>query len=238
LGNLHDIGWRNLETVGGNMGLGDAGLKAVLDKYQLQVVGAHEGMDEARWESVLDRSKLLGQHFVGASTFGPPGLDTLDHVLATAANLDKLGQAAHARGLKFYVHSHSTELKQRFEYDLKGNGHPRMLTAWEIVAARTDPRYVSFEVDIHWARVGMGLDHFDDLLEFLKAHRSRIVLLHIKDTTADGKIADLGLGTTDWRRVVAAAGSQVQYYLWEFDGPPKPLDSARIAFAYMTCGMR
>ncbi len=37
-----------------------------------------------------------------------------------------------------------------------------MASAWEIVAANTDPRYVHFEVDIHWARVGIGLDKFDE----------------------------------------------------------------------------
>ena len=236
LGALHEIGWHNIETVGGNLGLGDAGLKSALEAHHLQVVAAHESLNEPGWESVLDRAKLLGQPFVGSGVFGPPGLNTLDNVLATAANLNKLGQVAYARGLKFYIHSHQDEFRHQFSYDIKGNGHPQMLTAWEIVAANTDPRYVSFEIDIHWARVAMGVDHFEDVLKFLRAHRSRVVLLHIKDTTADGRIADLGRGTTDWRRVLAAAGPQVRFYIWEFDDPPQPLESARIAYDYMTCG--
>ena len=117
-------------------------------------------------------------------------------------------------------------------------GRAETATAWEIVAAKTDPRYVSFEIDVHWARLANGLENFDDLLAFLQKHRNRIVLLHIKDTAPDGKIADLGRGTTDWRRLIAAAGPQIAYYLWEFDGPPAPMESARIAYAYMTCGRR
>jgi len=238
LGELHDIGWRNIETVGGNLGIGDAGLKSALETHQLQVVAAHESLNQPGWESVLDRARLLGQTFVGSSVFGTPGLDTLDNVLATAANLNKLGEAAHARGLKFYIHSHRDEFTHQFSYDVKGNGHPQLVTAWEIVAARTDPRYVSFEIDIHWARLAMGVDRFDDLLKFLRAHRSRVALLHFKDTAADGRIADLGRGTTDWRRVLAAAGPQVQFYIWEFDNPPQPLASAKIAYNYMTCDSR
>jgi sugar phosphate isomerase/epimerase len=232
---LHAVGWRNIENFGGDWGLGPAGYKAALDRHGLHAIGAHESLDDAGWSAVLDRAKTLGQAYVGSGGYGQPGLDSLEHVLATADHLNRLGRAAAARGLKFYVHSHQDEFKRTYPYDLDGDGRPEAHTAWEIIAARTDPRYVSFEVDVHWARVAMGLDRFEALLTFLQAHRDRIILLHVKDTAPDGKIADLGRGTTDWRRLIAAAGPQVAYYIWEFDRPPQPLASARIAYAYMTC---
>jgi sugar phosphate isomerase/epimerase len=234
-GVLQRDGWRNVENFGGDWGQGAAGYKAALDRHGLRVVASHETLDDASWPAALDRAKTLGQTYIGSGNYGQPGLDTLEHVLATAAHLNKLGEQAAARGLKFYVHSHETEFANTFSYDLNGDGRAETATAWEIVAARTNPRYVNFEVDIHWARRAMGLDKFDDLLAFLRKHRSRIVLLHIKDTTPDGKIADLGRGTTDWRRLIDAAGPQIGYYLWEFDMPPSPGESSKIASAYISC---
>ena len=35
--------------------------------------------------------------------------------------------------------------------------------------------------------------------------------------------------------VFAAAGPTVRYYIWEYDNPPDPVASARIAYRYLTC---
>lgn len=238
LARLHTIGWRNIENFGGAGGLTDAQYKAAADRNQIQFVAGHENLADEGFAGVLARAKLFGQTYVGSGNYGQPGLDTLENVLATAAHLNELGRQAAAQGLKFYVHNHQVEFKNTFSYDLNGDGRPETVSAWEIVEAKTDPRYVNFEVDVHWAKVAMGVEKVDDLLNFLQKHRSRIVLLHIKDTAPDGKITDLGRGTTDWRKVMAAAGPQVGYYLWEFDGPPAPFQSAEIAYRYMTCARR
>lgn len=236
LGALSAIGWRNIENYGGNWGLGDAGFKAMVDRHRLNIVAAHEATEDAGWTAVLDRAKTLDQTYVGSGNYGLPGLTTLEQVLQTAAHLDKLGAAAAARQLKFYVHNHQSEFTNVFPYDIDGDGRTERVTAWEIVAARTDPRYVNFEIDVHWARLAHGVDRFEDLLAFLQKYRSRVVMLHVKDTAPGGEIADLGRGTTDWRRIVSAAGPQVAYYLWEFDRPPNPLQSAKVAFDYISCG--
>lgn len=235
---LQAIGWKNVENYDGNWGLGDTGYKAVLDRHGMKMVASHDSLDDASFPAALDRAKLLGQTYIGSGGYGQPGLDTLDNVLATAAHLNKLGQMAAARGLKFYVHNHQLEFKNTFPYDLDGDGKTETVSAWEIVEAKTDPRYVNFEIDVHWAHLAMGLDKYEDLTAFLAKHRKRIVLLHIKDTAPDGKIADLGRGTTDWSRIVAAAGPQIGYYLWEFDRPPNPMESAKIAYAFMSCGKK
>ena len=233
---LQAMGWRNIENFGGNWGQGDAGYKAIADRHGLKFVAAHETNVEAGFPEAIDRAKALGQKYIGLSQWGGPGLTTLEQVLGTAAHVNAMGKMAADRGLIFYLHNHQDEFKNKFSYDITGDGKPEMVTAWEIVAAKTDPRYVSFEVDVHWARMAMGLDKYPELLSFLRQHRDRVVMLHVKDTTADGKITDLGRGTTEWDKVVAAAGPQVAYYLWEFDGPPNALESARIAHDYLACG--
>jgi sugar phosphate isomerase/epimerase len=113
-----------------------------------------------------------------------------------------------------------------------------MTSAWEIVAANTDPRYVHFEVDIYWAREAFGAGETQELLNFLKRYRDRIVLLHMKDMAPSGAVADLGHGTTNWHEVIDAAGPAVRYYIYEFDLPANPARSAQIGFEYLTCNRK
>jgi len=232
---LRRIGFRRIERFAGTLGLPAERYAEIAQRHGIALAASHETLSASRWEAVLDQAKALGQTHVGSGNFGVPGLQTLEKTLKTAANLNRYGEAAAARGLRFYVHNHEQELQQTFAYDLDGSGKETQVSAWEIVAANTDPRYVKFEVDVHWARLGLGLERFDALLDFLRRHRDRIELLHVKDTAADGTIADLGAGTTNWPAVFEAAGPGIRYYLWEHDETGEPLKSAEIAYRYLRC---
>jgi sugar phosphate isomerase/epimerase len=232
---MHAIGFRNMEGLGDRLPAPLAAYGTLLAKDGLDQIGSHRPLDAARWNAILDEAVALGQKDIGAPGFGEPGIGSLKDTLATAANLNRFGAAAAAKGLRLYVHNHDEEIKTKYPYDIDHNGHPHLVSAWEIVAANTDPRFVHFEVDVHWTRVGFGLDHFADVLAFLRAHRDRIAFLHVKDTTANGQITDLGKGTTDWPAVFAAAGPQIRAYIWEYDDDPDPFASAEIAYRYLSC---
>lgn len=229
------IGYRNIEgfdLIGAD---NPAAYAKLLKDNGLQAVASHANLAKDKWPATLAAAKARGQRFIGSGGFGAPGLDTLDHVLETARNLNALGEAAAAEGLTLYVHNHTGEFDSRFLYD-HGDGKPVMTSAWEIVAANTDPRFVQFEVDIFWARLAFKPDRLDDLLAFLTKYRSRIALLHMKDMAPNAAVADMGAGTTDWRRVIEAAGPQIAYYIYEFDFPSDPAKSAKIGFDYLGCG--
>ncbi len=230
------IGFRKMEGLGDRLPVPQAAYKILLQKAGIDQISSHRPLDAARWPASLDEAVALGQSHAGAPGFGEPGIGSLKDTLATAANLNKFGAAAAAKGLRFYVHNHEDEIRTKYSYDIDHNGHPRLVSAWEIVAANTDPRLVHFEVDIHWTRVAFGLDHFQDVLAFLRKYRGRIEILHVKDTAADGAITDLGKGTTDWPAVFEAAGPAVAYYVWEYDGDPAPFESAKIAWQTLRCG--
>jgi sugar phosphate isomerase/epimerase len=232
LGKLHDIGYRNVENAG-IFGMTPTAFKALLAKHQLKMVGSHGSLDPATFDKTIQDALDAGQGpLIGSSGFGPPGLGSLENTLATAKNLNALGQKAAAKGLHLYLHNHTGEFDAKYPYDINHDGKLVPTTAWEIVAANTDPRYVNFEVDVHWARRAFG-NNQDAMLNFIRKYSDRIILFHIKDTGGD-KIVDLGTGDTDWP-LVYAAGKKVQYYIFEYDNPPDPLKSAEIAFNYMTC---
>lgn len=53
-----------------------------------------------------------------------------------------------------YVHNHTGEFDARFPYD-PGDGKPVPTSAWEIVAANTDPRFIQFEIDVFLGSSGI-----------------------------------------------------------------------------------
>jgi len=234
---LHAIGYKNAELAG-LFGQPVDVVRPLLDKHQIKVIGNHGQFttDLSAWATTLADAQALGQGpMIGSAGYGPPGLaGGLANVLATAANLNKLGEAAAARGLQLYMHNHAAEITTRYEYDVDKDGKPESASALEIVATNTDPRYVHFEIDVHWARMAFD-NREEELLAFLKRLSGRIVALHVKDTTADGKITDLGAGITDWPKVYAAAGPGVRYYIWEYDGAPEPMKNAETAYRFMRC---
>ena len=189
----------------------------------------------ATWPAVLDRAVAMRQTFVGSGDFGQPGIDTLENTLATAANLDRMGAEARGRGLRFYVHTHQREFTNKFSYDLNGDGVAETVTVFDIVAARTRPENVAFQIDLGWAYAAFGPDAQPDLLATLRRYRNRIALLHIKDLGANRRPTDLGAGVVDLTALIEAAGPQIQYDIWESDHPPKPKESAAIAYKHMTC---
>ena len=91
-------------------------------------------------------------------------MDTLEDALAIAKNLNEVGKKAGARGLKVYGHNHDAEFRTKLPYDVNGDGVTEMVPAIEVVMLNTDPRYVTFEIDVHWAYEGLGHEHFGDLV--------------------------------------------------------------------------
>jgi sugar phosphate isomerase/epimerase len=233
---MRAAGFHHFERFGDTLGEAVPDYAATARRSGQTVIGSQGTLDPAQWEAAMDAAVALGQTEIGAAGFGAPGIDTLAHTLLTAARLNALGKRAAARGLRLYVHNHTQELTTKFPYDLGKTGTVRPVSAWKIVAATTDPRYVHFEIDVHWASVAFGVRNTGALLAFLRKYHDRIDLLHVKDTAADGKITDLGAGVTDWPAVFRAAGSGIRHYIWEYDNVPDVFRSAAIAHRFLRCG--
>jgi sugar phosphate isomerase/epimerase len=234
---MRSIGYQSMERFGGTLNLAPERYQELVSKSGIRVVSSHDPLDAEQAQETFGRARSLGQTYVGSWGFGDIGLDTLDNVLATAARLNEFGKAAAAAGLRLVIHNHEAEFLARYPYDVDvdvdGSGTTRTVSAWEIVATNTDAELVHFEIDLHWARLALGSEAA--LLQFLRTYRDRIELLHVKDTAADGSIAELGQGIGDWPSIFAAAGPQVRFYIWEHDQAREPLRSARIAYRYLRC---
>jgi sugar phosphate isomerase/epimerase len=72
-----------------------------------------------------------------------------------------------------------------------------------------------------------------DPVEFLKSHKDRINLIHLKDMEPDGKtFAEVGEGIIDFKPIFDAGDTgMVEWYIVEQDICKRPsLESARLSF--------
>jgi sugar phosphate isomerase/epimerase len=231
---LSEIGYRRVEPFTFN-GLTAAQFKALLDRYDLKAPSRHGDVSITNFAGTLADSKTLRQKFVGSGGFPTPGIGSYEHTLATAIVMNELGRRSVRNGTgKFYGHNHQQEFRTRYVDPTTGETK----SAWQILVENTDPRYVTFQLDVLWATDG-GADPVDLLRRFGR----RIFSLHVKDginvaDPANATPVPMGQGEMVFEPILRAAERHAKYYIYEQDPPfgdPSfdPFASAQAGFDYL-----
>jgi sugar phosphate isomerase/epimerase len=204
--------------------------RAILDEHGLEVSSSHGSTDLGSWPATVAYAVALGQDYIGSGGMGG-SYGTYEEAVATAAHVNELGRYAHEHGLeKIVLHNHQGELTTRFT----DPGTGETVSAWEVIEENTDPRYVTFELDVGWAA-----DAGIDVPAWIEEHGDRIELLHIKDAVnvdAEGDMRQvaLGRGELDLPAIIAAAEPYVEYFTYEWDDAPSFQTSAE-SYRYLRC---
>ncbi len=232
LAELSDIGYQNVEPFGGTYeGRTAAEFADLLGRYSLKAPTSHGSTNEAQFGETLAYAKVIGQKYTGSGGSASPGIGTYENTLATAQALNRLGEMSKKAGTgKIFVHNHQGEYTNQFADPETGE----MKSAWEILVENTDPRYVTFQLDVLWAA-----DAGVDVVKLIEEHGDRIELLHVKDGFLNGDAraipTDVGEGDIDWAPVLDAAQGTVKYYVVERDGAPATREFAEDSFNFLTC---
>ena len=216
LATLADLGYTSVEPFGGLYGNVDA-LAAGLARHKLAAPSGHFSIDmlETDFSTAVANAKLLGMHLVIVPNLLAP-LRPVDAAgwQQFGARLALLRRKLAAEGLAFAWHNHDFEMRA-----LPGGSAPLD----HILGA--DPE-LKWQADIGWI-IRAGGDPF----ALFAKYGSQIAALHVKDIAAphypvveDGW-ADVGHGTIDWAKVMAAAPKDALLVI-EHDNPA---DFARFA---------
>jgi sugar phosphate isomerase/epimerase len=148
----------------------------------------------------------------------------------TAADFNRFGEAAAARGLTFFYHVHG------FEFRPNDQG----TTPFDVLVEETDPQNVKFEMDVFWTALP-GVDP----AALLRKYPDRWELMHVKDMKKGWPLGDhsgqapaeadvpVGTGQIDYAGVLrAAAEIGVDRYYIE-DESTTPLDNIPLSIDYL-----
>jgi sugar phosphate isomerase/epimerase len=231
---LSDIGYENVEPFTFN-GLTAAQFKALLNRYDLKAPSRHGDVSITNFATTLRDSKTLRQKYVGSGGFPTPGIGSYENTLATAIVMNELGRRSVRNGTgKFYGHNHQQEFRTRYVDPVTGETK----SAWQILVENTDPRYVTFQLDLLWATDGGA-----DPIELLRRFGDRIFSLHVKDginvaDPANATPVPMGEGEMVFEPILRVAERHVRYFIYEQDPPfgdPTfdPFASAEAGFEYL-----
>jgi len=153
---------------------------ALVKKYGMTIISSHarakfdvkdEAGSLAAWGKLFDDHKVLGCKYV----IFPMNMwsNTVEALKAECALMNKVGDEANKRGIKFGYHNHS------FEFATVP-GTDQMYE--DFLIANTDASKVFFQMDVYWVTQGQ-----QSPVEYLKKYPTRFKVLHIKDDYVIGE---------------------------------------------------
>jgi sugar phosphate isomerase/epimerase len=117
-------------------------------------------------QSVADRAKILGANYVMCAWIPhKSGNFNLDNAQKAVDDFNRSGKILKENGITLCYHIHG------YEFHPYENG-----TLLDYIIQKTNPEYVSFEMDIMWAHFGGG-----DPVSLLNQYGERWKLMHLKD---------------------------------------------------------
>lgn len=217
LDSIQAFGITELEG-GPQKGMSNEELKKQLDKRNIKMPSIGAGYDQlvANPQETIETAKTLGAHFVMVAWI-PHEKNNFNIEVAkkAVADFNKAGKILKEHGITLCYHNHGYEF-------LPYEGG----TLFDYIVKNTDPKYVSFEMDLLWTAFPG-----QDPAALLNKYGSRFKLIHLKDlrkgvkgdntggTPVTNDVA-LGTGQIDIPAVLKAAKKAgVQHYFIEDESP-------------------
>ncbi|TCC99575.1 sugar phosphate isomerase/epimerase family protein [Pedobacter hiemivivus] len=153
-------------------------------------------------ENVIKTAKILGAEFVRIPSI--PHKDAIDSNIIKKAVVDfnVFGKKLKESGLSFCYHNHGPEF-------VPGGAFFKE-SLFDYLVQKTDPKYVSFEMDVLWVLVP-GYNP----IEYLNKYPKRFKLMHLKDRPkSGGENVALGTGQIDMNDLLKTAKKTAVRYFY------------------------
>ncbi len=199
-------------------------IRSMLDERGMKCSSFGVSMGDAlnKTDQVGENAKTLGASFVRVAWIPHTGPFTLELAQKTAQEFNQIGKALKEKyDLTFCYHNHG------FEFEPYGEG-----TLFDYLAQNTDPKYVSFEMDILWT-----FFPGQNPAQLLEKYGNRFKLMHLKDlkkgvqgnmsgtTSVENDVA-LGTGQLNIPEIMKAAKkAKIQHYYLEDESSRYPVQT-------------
>jgi sugar phosphate isomerase/epimerase len=190
-------------------------LRKMCDERGIKCSSYGVGYDDLinKTDEVAKAAKILGASYLRVAGIPHNGTFTLDNAKQAIADFDKYGKILKEQyGLTFIYHNHG------FEFEPYEDG-----TLYDYLVKKTNPKYVSLELDILWA-----FFPGQDPAQLINKYGNRYKALHLKDlkkgvitgsksgSTPQDNDVILGTGQIDLPTVIEAAQKAgVKHYYME-----------------------
>ena len=220
------VGYGEVEFAG-YFGHAPREVRGWLDAAGLTAPAVHVGMQDltgAGLEAAIEAAAVVGHRWLVLPSL-PQELRTADGYHEVAEMLNAAGEVSAGAGLRVGYHNHA------FEFELVAGAVPGSeVTGYSVLVEHLDPGLVDLEIDFHWSAVGGA-----DAAALFADHPGRFQLCHVKDLTADGRMADVGAGEIDWAALFALSSQAgLRHYFVEHDQPADPLASVTASYRYLS----
>lgn len=220
---IRAMGYTDVELLWtfGNFGRTPAQVRDALANAGLRASSAHISPAAVLvgWERSLETARLLGHEMLVVPSFTVDTSRTLDDWKEWAERFNRAGEVARRAGVWLAFHNEP--------------GHQRPIDGrvpFEVFAESTDPSVVRLQLDVGNMVMGGGDPH-----DFLARHGARCWSFHLKDVIADRtRDTELGMGTVDLRRILAAIPDVEQRsFFVEQEGSKDSMASAKADYDYL-----
>ena len=214
------IGYQEVEFAG-YFGRSPTEIRAMLASTGLRSPATHiqPTFETDAWARILDDANEAGHQYVVVASIPTSMRADLDAWRRTAEAMTGAGERARAAGLQYAYHNHDFEF-----IEMDGR------VAFDVFCEESDPDLVQIELDVYWIIHGGG-----DPVAFFNRWPGRIPLVHVKDRTAAGDMADVGAGVIDWAGLfqhIDHAG--MKHFLVEHDRPDGAFRSIEASYQYLS----
>lgn len=180
-------------------------------------------------EEVVRKAKALGASYVMVAWIPhQKGNFSLENAKKAVVDFNKGGKVLQENGITLCYHNHG------YEFQPYEDG-----TLMDYIIQNTDPKYVSFEMDVLWTQFGGG-----DPVKLLKKYPNRWKLMHLKDlkkgvkgdltggTPAENDVP-LGTGQVAMEQVIRTAKKIGIKHFFVEDESDQELDFVPMSIAYL-----
>jgi sugar phosphate isomerase/epimerase len=220
LARVAEAGYGEVEFAG-YFGKSPAEIRAMLDHHGLTAPSTHIGLTTPEaWHEALDTAHVIGHQYVVVPWIPEEKRKGIDDYKRIAADFNKAAEQARAAGLQFAYHNHD------FEF-----GRVEGKLPYDVLLAETDPKLVQMEMDLYWITKGG-----QDPLAYFGRWPGRFPMVHVKDSMGppDNKMADVGAGKIDWKRIFAREEQAgIKHFFVEHDQPSEPFASIKASCDYL-----